>query len=1341
MRKSDVKKSLKMIGLATVSGMFMLPAVTSATTFSTMTSSIFTSNSSEACTQCHHSSLSGTARKSAPVGANFNVYTSASLLASTIDGNISSGYMPMDPGNPNDFIDAGDLNGSEMAIAADWLSDGAPFSSATASTSSITGQTKTSVTLRGTVDTNTLNDPGTSNGEWYFQWGPGSSATYANGQVGNTIRNSTSGTTGTYSLNGLACGNSYHYRAVARNGNNTASGSKVNFSTSSCTSPVISQGASTSPPATNEDTATMFILNRSDDDPGTLTWSVFGQGSKGTFSFDTSVFASFVTVRYTPAANQNGSDTAGRIRVTNSTTGLSDTITVNMAITSINDQPSISSSASTSAIEDVLYSYSVVVNDADDSFAAGLSITLSNEPGDMVVNSSTGQITWTPVNGDTTSGLVTVTVMDGGENGTMAVVQQFTVAVTGSNDPPVITPGATTTAIEDVPYSYQMQVTDIDDANNGADIGFTLSNEPTGMVISSTGLITWTPLEGVATSNAVTVTVEDGNEDGSTPTVGNNGQEIFTVAVTAVNDAANIISTAPTTGNESVPYSYSVTASDVDDIGGFGAAANQLQISLSGEPAGMVVDSATGVITWTPPRTGAQLVYSNITVTVEDGLENGAIASQEVYGVTIGIDDIDGDLVAVYSDNCPVNTNAGQADNDNDTVYIANAGFPAIGDVDPSNPTTGGDACDTDDDNDGILDADELLFPGCLDPFNAADATEDCDGDGVDNITEVNDGNADTSPTTDSVGPSINAPADVTIDAQGFLTVVNLGLATGSDGNDGEVTLFKAAVDLSPAELIALDDPNTGCDALSSYETDIKPFRPGAYTVTWASCDSSGNASRDNQAVNIKPLVSVVSGQSVGEGQAVNINVVLNGDAIAYPASVEYTITGTATAVDDYDGTSGTVIFNTPGDVGFISFNTVADAITEGNETAVITLHSPFNMTLSDMSRHTLTITEENIAPQVVLSVTQPAAVLDVNKGSTLYTADGVARIIASANDGNGDTLSFDWSASSANLLAAATIASNQIDFDPNMLTVGDVYNVVVTVNDGNTAVTVNRLLFVKAAEVNTWLIGDDDDGDGTDNLSEGYGDDDGDGIPNYIDDSGTPANAIDNHTANLEARLYIETDPGLSIMLGETAVVAQATGVLIGTQDIIDFGGPGGSAASNAETDYTFISGLLNFEITGLTDDVEVVHIVIPLLSTIQADTVYRKYNSSGWFDFVIDDLNEVSSAAGNAGSCPPPGSNLYVAGLAVGHLCLQLSIQDGGANDADGVRNYVVKDPGGLAFAPEAEAEPATSSDSGRVGSLSIWFVIMLLVTAVAIWRLRVKQIDSAGIKVTSRYRSGEK
>ncbi len=75
--------------------------------------------------------------------------------------------------------------------------------------------------------------------------------------------------------------------------------------------------------------------------------------------------------------------------------------------------------------------------------------------------------------------------------------------------------------------------------------------------------------------------------------------------------------------------------------------------------------------------------------------------------------DTDGDGVADIADNCPFHPNPTQTDTDGDAL---------------------GNACDADDDNDGVPDSFEIA--NGFDPLDAADASEDADGDGFTNLEE-----------------------------------------------------------------------------------------------------------------------------------------------------------------------------------------------------------------------------------------------------------------------------------------------------------------------------------------------------------------------------------------------------------------------------------------------------------------------------------------------------------------------------------------------------------------------------------------------------------------------------
>jgi hypothetical protein len=206
---------------------------------------------------------------------------------------------------------------------------------------------------------------------------------------------------------------------------------------------------------------------------------------------------------------------------------------------------------------------------------------------------------------------------------------------------------------------------------------------------------------------------------------------------------------------------------------------------------------------------------------------------------------------------------------------------------------------------------------------------------------------------------------------------------------------------------------------------------------------------------------------------------------------------------------------------------------------------------------------------------------------------------------------------------------------------------------------------------------GNDSDGDGVSDLDEGTGDSDQDRIPDYLD-SVDAANQLPSNDNDA----VMQVDNGLKLRLGETAFAADVPAAQVTVQDLMDHGGSGGGVATNAEDNaYQFLSGVFDFEVSG-TEPGDSVRVIIPQASAVPANAVYRKYTSgTGWFDFSINAKNLVASAPGALGICPAPGDVSYINGLTEGHFCVQLTIEDGGENDADNQANGVVKDPGGVA------------------------------------------------------------
>ncbi len=125
---------------------------------------------------------------------------------------------------------------------------------------------------------------------------------------------------------------------------------------------------------------------------------------------------------------------------------------------------------------------------------------------------------------------------------------------------------------------------------DGNALTFALDNAPSGATINSTnGLFTWTPTEaqGPAT-NVISVRVTD---DGS-PSL--SATQTFSVMVTEVNVAPTLAPIGLQQIDELTTLFLTNSASDTD------LPANVLTFSLLQSPAGMILNTNTGVITWTP---------------------------------------------------------------------------------------------------------------------------------------------------------------------------------------------------------------------------------------------------------------------------------------------------------------------------------------------------------------------------------------------------------------------------------------------------------------------------------------------------------------------------------------------------------------------------------------------------------------------------------------------------------------------------------------------------------------------------------------------------------------------
>ena len=532
-----------------------------------------------------------------------------------------------------------------------------------------------------------------------------------------------------------------------------------------------------------------------------------------------------------------------------------------------------------------------------------------------------------------------------------------------------------------------------------------------------------------------------------------------------------------------------------------------------------------------------------------------------------------------------------------------------------------------DTDGDGLPDFYETA--NGLDPEDASDASGDADGDGISNLDEYAGG---TDPNKDELPPELTIPADISMAATGRMTEVALGAASAVDNKDG---------------------------ALSPTPSATGPFKSGMYAITWSISDAAGNSSSAVQSVEIMPLANLTPSSVTVEGATVEVSVELSGIAAAYPVTIPMTIGGTASASDFISATDAIVI--SEGTKGMATLSITADDEAESEETVVIILGAPTNAALGSVTERTVTIVEGNVAPVLTLAVTQGG-----NTGRIVAADAGAVTVTASYSDLNaGDTHTFEWAAAVSEM-PGAVIDGAVATFDPS--TLGDtVASAGASVTDsgiGSLSTTASAMIKILAAAP---VLGDtDSDGDGVTDADEGYGDSDNDGIPDYQD------NIAESYLAPVgDSGQVMQSSVGTSIVLGDTAFADGNNEVGIDEEDV-----------GTADADYSYLGGLVDFEVSGAQAGASY-NVVIPLGAAVPENAVLRKFIDAnvGWQAFVENATNAISSATAASGTCPESGSASYTAGLAVGATCIQLLIEDGGPNDADGAADGTVTDPSGIA------------------------------------------------------------
>ncbi len=340
-----------------------------------------------------------------------------------------------------------------------------------------------------------------------------------------------------------------------------------------------------------------------------------------------------------------------------------------------------------------------------------------------------------------------------------------------------------------------------------------------------------------------------------------------------------------------------------------------------------------------------------------------------------------------------------------------------------------------------------------------------------------------------------------------------------------------------------------------------------------------------------------------------------------------------------------------------IFVNITSDDDAEGQETIGLTLSAPTteNSVVGAQESTELTIVEDAVPPSLSIAISQgelSGQFVSPDGGSVVATVE--------IQDPNG-THTADWSQSDNNLVPLDGTESLTFSFDPTGLVAGP-YLVNANVSDDgipDRVYKVGKLVHIT-------------DDSATSDLDE-------DGIPDEYDQVAA------EHAISLDASgsvLVAVAERGTKLAAGGAATSNSVRGVKVTESMIIDGGEDGGEAPLNGEdASFDFGSGLYDLEIQRIPVPGQSVRIVIPVGAEIPANGMFRIYTEAeSWNDFATDENNSLASSEGTSTSCPEVGAESYSNGLNEGNFCIELMIEDGGANDADGEVNGVIDILGGV-------------------------------------------------------------
>lgn len=395
------------------------------------------------------------------------------------------------------------------------------------------------------------------------------------GPVGGTVSYNLVTSTATYTHTATNCSNgSFSYGGTGLSGSATTSRA-VTITVNAPTAPTVS--ASTANIAYNSGAAIAIPLTLGG---GTANSLIVGALSGGAGTLN----ASGTSLTYTASATTYAASQTFSVQAVGPCANSAPaTITLNVATP---PAPVITSAASTTGTGGQAFSFNVTASNAPTSFAA------TGLPTGLSINTTTGAITGTP----TVSGAFTAMVTATGPGGTSAA-QALSINIGLAT--PVITSALTASGTSGAAFTYTITA-------NNLPASFNATGLPTGLNINTTtGVISGTPV--VAVGGPVNITISATNTAGT---------DTETLVLTISLSAPTITSAATASGTVGSPFTFSITATDFPS-----------SYAATGLPAGLAINTTTGVISGTPTTAGT----SNVNVSAT----NGSGTANQVLVITV----------------------------------------------------------------------------------------------------------------------------------------------------------------------------------------------------------------------------------------------------------------------------------------------------------------------------------------------------------------------------------------------------------------------------------------------------------------------------------------------------------------------------------------------------------------------------------------------------------------------------------------------------------------------------------------------------------------------------------